>query len=304
MERRSFLLFGLASCVSRGGGSSGGDDGASIAVPAPLGPPAVAPVVDDSALQRRARVRRESLGPGFEVVVEPPFVVIGDEGRDQVVARAEGTVRWAVERLRAEYFREDPTDLIEIWLFGTAEAYERAAVERFGGPATTPYGYYTHRHHALVMNIATGGGTLVHEIVHPFMAANFPACPSWFDEGLASLYEQSADHDGRIWGLTNWRLPDLQRAIEAGEVPSSKVLTATGDRPFYDADPGTNYAQARYLCLWLQEHGLLREYHAAFTATVEEDPTGHRTLARIVGVQDMDGWDRAWQRWVMGLRYG
>lgn len=277
-------------------------------MPAPLGPPAVAPVVDDDALQRRAAERREGLGAGFEVVVEPPFVVIGDEGRAQVVARAEGTVRWAVERLRAEYFRDDPTDLIEIWLFGTAEAYERAAVERFGGPATTPYGYYTHRHHALVMNIATGGGTLVHEIVHPFMAANFPACPSWFDEGLASLYEQSADHDGRdrprIWGLPNWRLPDLQRAIEAGEVPSSAVLTATGDRPFYDADPGTNYAQARYLCLWLQEHGLLREYYRAFTEAAEVDPTGHRTLARIVGVEDMDGWDRAWQRWVMGLRYG
>jgi hypothetical protein len=54
----------------------------------------------------------------------------------------------------------------------------------------------------------------------------------------------------------------------------------------------------------LQEHGLLREYYAAFTATVEKDPTGHRTLARIVGAQDMEGWDRAWQRWVMGLRYG
>jgi len=28
---------------------------------------------------------------------------------------------------------------------------------------------------------------LVHEIVHPFMRANFPECPAWFNEGLASL---------------------------------------------------------------------------------------------------------------------
>jgi hypothetical protein len=82
------------------------------------------------------------------------------------------------------------------------------------------------------------------------------------------------------------------------------VVTATGDRPFYDADPGTNYAQARYLCLWLQEHGLLQEYYREFTQGVQEDPTGHRTLARIVGATDMDAWDRTWQRWVMGLRYG
>ena len=40
----------------------------------------------------------------------------------------------------------------------------------------------------VVLGTSTGGGTLVHEIVHPFMRANFPNCPSWFDEGLASLY--------------------------------------------------------------------------------------------------------------------
>ena len=34
------------------------------------------------------------------------------------------------------------------------------------------------------MNISTGGGTLVHEIVHPFIEANFPACPPWLNEGL------------------------------------------------------------------------------------------------------------------------
>ena len=46
------------------------------------------------------------------------------------------------------------------------------------------------------MNIATGGGTLVHEIVHPFVEANFPGCPTWFNEGLGSLYEQSAERKG------------------------------------------------------------------------------------------------------------
>ncbi len=236
------------------------------------------------------------------MVVEPPFVVIGDESPEQVAARAEGTVRWAVERLRVEYFARDPDELTEIWLFGSEPAYERWANELFGGPPDTPYGYYTHEHHALVMNIATGGGTLVHEIVHPFMQANFSECPSWFDEGLASLYEQSAEHDGRIWGLPNWRLPALQRAIEADKLPSSQVLTATGDRPFYDEDPGTHYAHARYLCLWLQEHGLLRDYYHGFVAAVATDPTGHATLSKTVGARDMSKWDRQWQAWVLTLR--
>jgi len=126
---------------------------------------------------------------------------------------------------------------------------------------------------------------------------------SWFDEGLASLYEQSTDKDGRIWGLPNWRLPDLQRAIAAGELPSSKALFATGDRPFYDADPGTNYAHARYVCLWLQEHGLLRDFYHAFVAAAEEDPTGHATFAKIIGVTSTTKWDRQWGAWVLDLRW-
>ena len=51
--------------------------------------------------------------------------------------------------------------------------------------------------------VATGGGTLVHEIVHPFMRANFPECPAWFNEGMGSLYEQCSEVNGRIAGLTN-----------------------------------------------------------------------------------------------------
>jgi hypothetical protein len=59
------------------------------------------------------------------------------------------------------------------------------------------------------MNIQTGGGTLVHEIVLPFMEANFPQCPPWFNEGLGSLYEASSERDGEIIGLLNWRLKGL-----------------------------------------------------------------------------------------------
>ena len=39
------------------------------------------------------------------------------------------------------------------------------------------------------MNSATALGTLSHELVHPYMETNFPNVPSWFNEGLASLYE-------------------------------------------------------------------------------------------------------------------
>ena len=151
------------------------------------------------------------------------------------------------------------------------------------------------------MNIGTGGGTLVHEIVHPYMAANFPECPSWFDEGLASLYEQSAEQDGHIVGLTNWRLAGLQDALKAGVVPSFQVLCETG-RGFYEDDPGTNYAQARYLCYWLQEQGLLQRYYQEFRRKVSFDPSGYQTLVETVG-PDMDGFRASWERFVLALVY-
>ena len=153
------------------------------------------------------------------------------------------------------------------------------------------------------MNIRTGGGTLVHEIVHPFMRANFPKCPSWFDEGLASLYEQCREENEQILGSTNWRLKGLKRAILANRVPAFKTLTATTRYEFYNEDPGTNYSQARYLCYYLQEKKLLRKYYHTFKKNYAQDPTGYKTLQAILSTNDMKKFKREWQRFVLNLKF-
>ena len=104
-------------------------------------------------------------------------MVIGDEPADDVKEHSIRTVKWAVDKLKQEYFSKDPKEIIDIWLFKDAASYERNAKLLFGYKPDTPYGYYSKMHKALVMNISTGGGTLVHEIVHPFIEANFPNCP-------------------------------------------------------------------------------------------------------------------------------
>src|SRR6266850_7507398 len=81
--------------------------------------------------------------------------------------------------LKQDFFTNDPKEILDIWLFKDAASYEKNTRLLFGDAPTTPYGYYSSKDKALIMNIATGGGTLVHEIVHPFMEANFPACPPW-----------------------------------------------------------------------------------------------------------------------------
>ncbi|MHC4078691.1 MAG: hypothetical protein ACYST0_09670, partial [Planctomycetota bacterium] len=191
----------------------------------------------------------------------------------------------------------------DVWLFKDRDSYRKHVYQLFRQVPHTPFGWYSPRHRALIMNIYTGGGTLVHEIVHPFVAANFPDCPAWFNEGLGSLYEQCRERDGKIMGLTNWRLADLQQAIRRQEVPTFRTMTATTDHQFYSLDRGTNYAQARYLCYYLQEKGLLRKYYKAFHAARKQDPTGYRTLQKVLGRQDMKAFQKEWERYVLKLRY-
>lgn len=255
------------------------------------------------SLTARAAALRERYGPyGLTVRVERPFVIVSDEEPHVLRRHAEGTVRWAVERLERDYFDAPPLDIVEVWLLRDDESYRLHARTVFDDEPDTPYGYFTPQHHALVMNIATGGGTLVHELVHPYIESNFPACPSWFNEGLASLYEQCSDRDGKIWGLTNWRLPGLQATIGAKRLPSFTTLLSTTRDEFYEQDPGSNYGQARYLCYWLQEEGKLQAFYRDFRRDAAQDPTGLATLRGHVG-DDLTAFQRRWERFVLGLRY-
>jgi len=240
---------------------------------------------------------------GFSVCIEKPFVVVGDIPAPALRGVAENSVRWAVRLLRKDHFKDDPDHIIDIWLFKDATSYRKNVKEFFGDTPTTPFGYYAPRHRALIMNIATGTGTLIHEMVHPYMRANFPNCPAWFNEGLGSLYEQCGERNGFIVGFTNWRLAGLQKAIEAGKLPTFKELCSTSDREFYGEDRGTNYAQARYLLYYLQERGLLHRFHREFLANQKDDPTGYKTLVKILGEEDMGAFQKKWEQFVMKLKF-
>ncbi len=258
----------------------------------------------DERLKAHARTIRDRLpGRGFTVVTEPPFVVVGNGSAPAVRAYSSRIVRWAVAKLKQDYFERDPADIITIFLMSDDAAYQRLSVELFGIEPTTPFGYYSDEHKAMVMNIATGGGTLVHEIVHPFVEANFPGCPAWFNEGLASLYEACEEQDGKIVGLLNWRLAGLKKTILDGTLLPFDELISTTRNEFYLLEAGDNYAQARYLLYFLEQKGLLRTYYKEFLANRERDPTGWATLKRVMGVRDMAAFQQAWEAWVMKLEY-
>jgi hypothetical protein len=272
--------------------------GLALALPATAAPVRAA----GPAYAQHVAVLKKKAPAGFSIVVSPPFVLVGDAPAARLRALADGKLRWTADRLREEHFDRELPEILTIWLFRNGASYRRYTRELFDETPTTPFGYYSSRDRALVMNIGSGGGTLVHELVHPYVAANFPGCPAWLNEGLASLYEGATSRGPRIRGLVNWRLPGLQAAIRARRLPAFEQLLATTDQEFYEEDPGTNYAQARFLCLYLQERGLLRRFFRAARAAHERDPGGVQTLRQVLGQPDLDHFQKTWEAWVLRLR--
>src|SRR5687768_673064 len=96
-----------------------------------------------------ARLKKR-IPPGFSIVIQEPFVVIGDGGLPAVTRSATGTVKWAVDHLKADFFKNDPDEILDIWLFKDRESYNRYTKEIFNDTPGTPYGYFSHKHKALI----------------------------------------------------------------------------------------------------------------------------------------------------------
>jgi hypothetical protein len=265
--------------------------------------PPVTPSPSPADYAQRVMSLRDWAPSGFHFRVEPPFVLAGDGTAASLEVHATQTVRWAVNQLRRDFLPRAPLRILDLWLLEGAASYQRVVQRRTGEAPESPFGFYTSQHRALFMNIQTGSGTLVHEIVHPFMEANLPGCPPWFNEGLGSLFEACHEQDGHLAGLPNWRLPGLQEALRKGPLPRFETLLREDEDAFYDQDPGTNYAQARYLCYYLQEKGLLRKFTRAFLAAAPKDPSGVETLKRILGTSDLESFQARWQEFVLRLRF-
>jgi len=63
-----------------------------------------------------ARLEKRLEGMGFHIMLQKPFVVIGDGPVQRVKYRAEKTVRWAVDLLKKDFFEKNP-DRILGWDF-------------------------------------------------------------------------------------------------------------------------------------------------------------------------------------------
>ena len=239
----------------------------------------------------------------LKYLVAPPFVIAGDGGLIKLQAYRDQTVLAAARALKRTYFDRDPQEPILVLLLESEGPYKRVSSQWLNEPSPPHFGFYQPGRRVMLMNVGTGTGTLVHELTHALIAPDFPNVPGWFNEGLASLYEQCTfTEDGGMRGLENWRLPALQTAIRAGKL---RPLTDLANDPdFYNArQAGLNYAQARYVMMYLQEHGQLRAYYRRFRDHADADPTGIDSLRQTIAPLKLETFEAEWRAWVLTLHF-
>jgi len=264
--------------------------------------PSTKPTLDDRCAAVASKWHDRFEAEHMKCIVSPPFVVAGDGSGQQVRRYLDNTILAATRSLQKKFFNAKPDQPILILLFEDDKHYRKLAKDWFGDEDVSRFGYFRHDN-VMLMNVATGTGTLVHEMVHALIKPDFPNVPSWFNEGLGSLFEQCTLANDDIRGLVNWRLPDLQRAIRTNKLrPLANMIS---DPDFYDDDNvGLNYAQARYLLMFLQESGQLDAYYKLFRATRGDDPKGLKQLKQIIAPQSLDEFEKDWRAWVLKQRFG
>lgn len=246
-------------------------------------------------------VRRKA-PPHFLVGRAGVFIVAGDLAQDEFDAVRTRTVLPCAEALHKAFFTKQPTDPIVIYLFAGDESYRTWAKKLFNETSSSPYGYFVESDRRMVMNIRTGTGTLVHEMVHALIRPDFPDAPTWLNEGLGSLFEQCRHTpDGTLEGLINWRYAGLLDAIKKKGLLPLKALVQTSDAQFRGPNEAVNYAQARYFCMFLQEKGLLRDFYKTFRDRYAEDKTGEKFLRQLLG-KDLGEVEKEWLLWVRELQ--
>ena len=245
---------------------------------------------------------KRELGDSFIVEKCRPFVIAGKITPDQFRRYRRFTVAQCRDALWKDFFEKRPDCVIRVYLFHGKEDYHKYTRQLFAEKPISPYGYYVPADERLVMDISTGGGTLVHEMTHALMRPDFPDVPKWFDEGLASLFEQCEIRNGSLRGLVNWRLPRLQKAVRENALLPLTRLVATTREEFCGPNEDLHYAEARYLCMYMQEKRILRKFYKLFRDTHKSDPTGAKALRKLFR-KPLDQVQKEWVKWVKTLKW-
>ena len=245
------------------------------------------------------------LDRSYALLVRPPYVIAGNLSDEMLERLYRDIIRPTEQALSVSFFDQRTTAPIKIVVFSTESDLRDFARRVDRRQPDSYYGYYLRSQRRIVVNISTGAGTLAHELTHALSHFDFPNMPEWFDEGLASLFEQSdfSDNSRRLTGADNWRVHHVLRALHDNRLrPTADLLSDRGMRSEHQT---IDYAHARYVCLYLQEQQLLEPYYRKLRARAESASVGPSaeygldTLLELLSLDTTRDLDTDFRRWVV-----
>ena len=296
------LLIGASFLLTLG---SARDGSTAPRTPGSLHVDVVEPLQNDtnSRLRRACEATAQDLIPRLDrsdtILIRPPYVIAGDMPEEVLDRLHRDVIRPTERALNVSFFDTVPTEPITIIAFADEPRFREFALRVDRRKAESYYGYYLRPQRRVVVNVSTGGGTLAHELTHALAHFDFPLMPEWFDEGLASLFEQSefTDSNHRLTGTDNWRVHHVLRAMHENHLrPTGDLVQGKSVRANNEA---IDYAHARYVCLFLQDQQLLEPFYRKLRSRAETDPTGWQTLREIVVCEKAQDLDADFHRWVV-----
>jgi hypothetical protein len=193
---------------------------------------------------------------------------------DAIAARLEHFVGY----LDREYGIKMPDAIVTVYMVPTSQVLVMQAMRLHGiaaDPATLGYSF---QNDLSVVGILTGtaAGTLLHEMFHLAVRADFGDIPQFLDEGMAALYETSGVAGGKYNGMANWRGQLIRAGREVGAVVPLKTVIASPwfpdeavtrdfrDLPKFDREQqGYVLSVSRYFLIWMQQRNLLPALYKA-----------------------------------------
>lgn len=236
-----------------------------------------------------------------DVVDELPELAKVSRNRIRVVVRGHVTQKSAmvtlVEQVVADVERRflvtkgTAHPEITLALFSDGKRYKKVAAEF--GPSPSDLGFYMPGVRIALANVGYSVGNLRHEMVHPMIDDDFPACPAWLNEGLGSLYGTARWNKDHFDFLINYRLKDLQRALRADTLPTFDELARSTWKEVHGPDASVYYALGRYILVYLDRKGTLSTFYADMRAATGNTTAQAKLLAKYIDEKQFHAWAKA-----------
>ena len=155
--------------------------------------------------------------PDFSVAPGTDYVVVSRHSAAEHVSRIEPFFK----AIRRAHFSDAPIEPVIMVLGPDGRSMSHILDDIYPGQAFPDlpfFGLYNHRDRLIMAAVGAGYGSLLHEIVHALVAAQFPTAPLWYEESLATLYERTEWRGNTLVPLPNWRMDFISEETDPNRV--------------------------------------------------------------------------------------